>query len=143
MIYFLHIFPFRTCELTGHGIRHRANLNSILSSISYQLLQISQILFHFFQFCKGGEHFLSSRLVKIHRDLIVTAAFYNTFHNTHTKFDMLHRIAHIIGQPRRLLHLKLFWYECRLLKCLLHLLHSIRKWNLFDLLLLKVPSQVY
>ena len=64
MIYFLHIFPFRTCELTGHGIRHRANLNSILSSISYQLLQISQILFTFFSFAKEANIFLVPDLSK-------------------------------------------------------------------------------
>lgn len=65
---------------------------------SLQLLQIPRSLFHFFQLRKRCKHFLGPRLVEIHRYLIVPAALHNAFHNAHTKFNMLHRIAHIIGQ---------------------------------------------
>lgn len=58
--------------------------------------------FYLFQFCERSEHSLDSEPVKVHGDLIVSAAFRNALYHSHSEFYMADCVSHSIVQRIRL-----------------------------------------
>ena len=58
--------------------------------------------FYLFQFCERSEHSLDSEPVKVHGDLIVSAAFRNALYHSHSEFHMADGVSHSIVQRIRL-----------------------------------------